>query len=332
MLIAAFRLGTALAGKAVSYEEDKGFWVTGAGQVTPEYVLELDDKGELDWASDEVRTWIREVVLRVPAGGAKAAPSAAVAPDAEAPAGPVAPEDRGDVSEPPSVVILAPHIGEEAPEADAPLAVDAEAHVAERGLPAAPMPAAKAPAEPAFAGAPGPKKPPRPKRAPVQHPDERVPAEEGPPPSWHRGWLGGWRAVVLAAAAAAGVIVLIVVVSRGASGTSGEWAKVASSSGSATLTSESFELVEGQHKLDYTTQRTQTAGDASYNICVVPVGTPADKETDYSVVSNTLTSASGGVPDEGTIVFQRPPGMYVIKVFAANCTWTAAVWEQPQAK
>lgn len=104
MLIAAIRTGHALAGKAVTYNEEDGrFWLTGSGEIPAARLLEYDDRRELDWADDVTREWALEmasILARKQAAEERQHEAAAAAATAEA--------ARLEALAPPSVVYPPP--------------------------------------------------------------------------------------------------------------------------------------------------------------------------------------------------------------------------------
>ena len=104
MLIAAIRTGHALAGKAVTYNEEDGrFWLTGSGEIPAARLLEYDDRRELDWADDVTREWALEmasILARKQAAQERQHEAAAAAATAEA--------ARLEALAPPSVVYPPP--------------------------------------------------------------------------------------------------------------------------------------------------------------------------------------------------------------------------------
>jgi hypothetical protein len=104
MLIAAIRTGHALAGKAVTYNEEDGrFWLTGSGEIPATRLLEYDERRELDWADDVTREWALEmasILARKQAAEERQQAAAAAAAAAEA--------ARLEALAPPSVVYPPP--------------------------------------------------------------------------------------------------------------------------------------------------------------------------------------------------------------------------------
>jgi hypothetical protein len=94
MIVATFKEGTALAGKNVTFEEGQ-LALEGALPLTPQQVLDFDGKGEIEWAYDGLRQWLRELalheqptaappaILPVPQAAAPAAAVTFAAPKAE---------------------------------------------------------------------------------------------------------------------------------------------------------------------------------------------------------------------------------------------------------
>ena len=78
MLIAAMRMGHALAGKAVVFNDDDGtFEVTGQGRISAATLLQLDRDRQLDWADGATRDWVLETAALKARKEAKAAAEAA---------------------------------------------------------------------------------------------------------------------------------------------------------------------------------------------------------------------------------------------------------------
>jgi hypothetical protein len=367
MLVAAFRLGTALAGKAVSYDEDKGFWVTGAGQVTPEYVLDLDQKGELDWASDDVHEWIRTVILKTPIEpGAVSPPAPAATPPPPPPPPPPSPEPPAAAKTPPATpdeadvdktkakpdVVILPSLAEE--EAGAAGDVDASPRTdgppRQETAPRTPEPSSEAKRvlaeqladeriarEKTNAAAREPKK----KTRGAQQDESSArdsasrkpishPADEEPIEVGESGgFFSGGRLIAIAAAVAA-LVVIAIVLSQTVFKSSAprEWTQLTALRGSAMAVSEPFQIGDGETKLDYKVERLTELGITSYVICVCPEGTPAEKENDYSVTTGSINADAASMTDGGSVVFSRPPGSYYLKVFSDNMSWSASVSEK----
>ncbi|MEI6499701.1 MAG: hypothetical protein WCP21_01605 [Armatimonadota bacterium] len=67
MLVATFASSSALGGKHVTYDnEDEQFRLEDALPVSPQQVQEFDDNGELEWAYDGLREWLRQLASGAP--------------------------------------------------------------------------------------------------------------------------------------------------------------------------------------------------------------------------------------------------------------------------
>jgi len=58
VLVATFNETTGWHGKTITFEDDH-FILEGHGRVSPKNITKYDDKGQLVWASDGVRAWVR---------------------------------------------------------------------------------------------------------------------------------------------------------------------------------------------------------------------------------------------------------------------------------
>lgn len=112
MLIAAIRTGHALAGKAVTYNDEDGrFWLSGVGEIPAARLIEYDERRELDWADDVTREWALEmaaILARKLAAEQQQQAAAAAAAAAEA--------ARLEALAPPSVVYQPPDTSPPRPE------------------------------------------------------------------------------------------------------------------------------------------------------------------------------------------------------------------------
>ena len=57
MLIATFNETTGWRGKTITYEDDH-LILEGHGRVSPTNIMKYDEKGQLTWASEEMRAWV----------------------------------------------------------------------------------------------------------------------------------------------------------------------------------------------------------------------------------------------------------------------------------
>lgn len=307
MLIAAIRSGGTFAGKAVSYNEDDGkLWLTGVGEITAARLLEYDAVDQVEWADDATRNWVAALAQDGVAPPPPAAGGSAATP-AGGPSGAVA---RGDSELEPDD---------------------------ERAL-AAPSSSSRSSATPAAA---------EPVAAPGQQAPVAVPAaldlrrQRQPRPDFVAGKKERWRPSDLQkktiAYAVLGVFVVAMVVLLGvwgagrSGGGSGDqttgWTAVVELSDSSSAQSESFELGNGQHRLEFSVERSASGTSSQYSFLVVPATAETADEQPFVVVSGSIASNLAVGAKTEAVEFTRPAGSYKLKVISENCQWSARVFD-----
>lgn len=289
MLIAAIRSGSPLAGKAVSFSEDDGkFWLTGVGEISPDRLLEYEQAGELEWADDATRSWALQ------RAGGKTADSV-----------PTASPGSGGPEGPPATAIAPPKPSADVEPSSRPVAPEPVATANEEKVTFIPAPLAR-----------------RGKR--VERPDFVA----GESKRWRPSEMQ-WRTigyVVIALIMIAAVVVMgIWRLGSDTTPGAGSTGVVVQLQGTSSGSSKSFELASGTHRLSFTVERLSIGVTCQYTFCVVPVGTPSDKEIDFAVGSGIIDPSLAAGAKSGEVLFDRVSGSYCLKVLSDNCSWTAEV-------
>ena len=289
MLIAAIRSGSPLAGKAVSYSEDDGkFWLTGVGEISPDRLLEYEQAGELEWADGATRSWALQTAGGETAGSAPTAPPRPAVPDGLPATGGAPPKPLPETERP-----TPPVDPEPAAAADEEGATIIPAPVARRG---------KRAERPDFIAGE------RKRRRPTEVQKRTM------------------VYVVIALTMIAAVVVMgIWRLGSDEPAGAGSTTVVVRLQGSSSGGSEPFELTSGAYRLSFTAEPASSDVVSDYTFSIVPTGTSADKESDYTVEQGIIDPNFATGAKSGDVSFERVAGSYYLKVASSNCIWTAEV-------